>query len=662
MEVASNSSSLLLPSNHHLPRVPPLPQQHSPRMASSPPVEEDEHSRDPHDHRHHENGHSRLSDSSLMVDVEIPSSSASEATECSPAMLTLTPPPENEHDKEPSGISPASNGVTAKKVRRSGGPDDGSRKSRITRLRDDPADIVNNYVDSSDIKQVCPRVVPPIGAYRRPFHMPKMDLEKEKDKLKINMVGPKTKTIVDSVDDLLKKKRAYQILVGDEYQAKFEDFYLEDYQGPRSSREEIEDRDQEMWFDDRVKLKDKERELDDCWTAVRRQFGGKIGIDSMLRRLMLCNYDIDDMLINIEKEFFEHLPQPFEELNEAQQAEFERLLRKNGGTGGHPNGKVFRHFQEKFMKSYYLGEIVNYYYDTKHKGCLHQLYHRCECRDKWINELHPWVPRYECVNCTRYLIGNEKSHRSFSLCAICEIYHTRNRRHRVPAAKLTEPDEKIALAWLELERLKAGQPVTRNEVLQYIEDQRREKLNVRAAMEEVPTQYIRNKPIKLSPAELYQQTKKFKVRADPKCSIIHPWGKKLRQYTMADFSKEDRCAIIRAIEKHQNRWHLVAEEAGKSEAEVKAFYRIFNENYRLDRIANPPRKDMWFIQPSAFTISAENSNSPTPEPPTRRKRPGSDDPSYTERREIPPPKTTRRTRQATAAAQAGYESYVQDGH
>lgn len=36
-----------------------------------------------------------------------------------------------------------------------------------------------------------------------------------------------------------------------------------------------------MWIDDRVKLKDKERELDEAWTAVRRQFGGKVGLDAV---------------------------------------------------------------------------------------------------------------------------------------------------------------------------------------------------------------------------------------------------------------------------------------------------------------------------------------------------------------------------------------------
>lgn len=78
---------------------------------------------------------------------------------------------------------------------------------RVTRNRDvgDVNEVViNNYVDTGEKRQgmppppvhphsclslVWPRVVPPNGLKRQPFKPPRGELEKEKDKLKINMVG-----------------------------------------------------------------------------------------------------------------------------------------------------------------------------------------------------------------------------------------------------------------------------------------------------------------------------------------------------------------------------------------------------------------------------------------------------------------------------------------
>ena len=65
----------------------------------------------------------------------------------------------------------------------------------------------------------------------------------------------------------------------------------------------------------------------------------------MLRRLMKCNYDIDKMLTTIEEEL-ESLPQPFEELNIAQQTEFEKQIRRTGNA----QGKVFKSIQEKLVR------------------------------------------------------------------------------------------------------------------------------------------------------------------------------------------------------------------------------------------------------------------------------------------------------------------------
>ena len=69
----------------------------------------------------------------------------------------------------------------------------------------------------------------------------------------------------------------------------------------------------------------------------------------MLQRLMKCDYDIDKMLLTIEEEL-EDLPHPFEEFNEAQQAEFEKwLCYETGNPNTNTRKKNFRRMQETFV-------------------------------------------------------------------------------------------------------------------------------------------------------------------------------------------------------------------------------------------------------------------------------------------------------------------------
>ncbi|VDM71454.1 unnamed protein product [Strongylus vulgaris] len=156
-----------------------------------------------------------------------------------------------------------------------------------------------------------------------------------------------------------------------------------------------------------------EEDLDEAWSAIRSQFGGKIGLDSMLYCFMKHNYNIDEMLENIEMEQWKNLPQPFEGLNIAQQREFERVLRDL-------KGKNFGSIQDKFMRQYYVGEIVNYYYLSKRKGCVHERYTRCSCRERLSNATVAKVPRYECANCSKYLW--EGRNRPLKYCAVCHLY------------------------------------------------------------------------------------------------------------------------------------------------------------------------------------------------------------------------------------------------
>ncbi|KAK6031306.1 hypothetical protein OSTOST_02543, partial [Ostertagia ostertagi] len=185
------------------------------------------------------------------------------------------------------------------------------------------------------------------------------------------------------------------------------------------------------------------KELDDAWAAIRCQYGEKIGLDSMLYSLMKHNYSIDEMLENIEMEQWKNLSQPFEELNIAQQKEFERVLRDL-------KGKNFGAIQDKFMRQYYLGEIIQYYYQSKRRACVHERYTRCLCRETLTNATVVQVPRYECANCTKYLW--EGKQRPPKYCAVCQLYYKRNGCHRTVVGKLFENDEKIVRRWIELEK------------------------------------------------------------------------------------------------------------------------------------------------------------------------------------------------------------------
>ncbi|KJH49266.1 hypothetical protein DICVIV_04588 [Dictyocaulus viviparus] len=120
----------------------------------------------------------------------------------------LTPPSEDDQD---SKSSPAHSicGTVAKK-RKSNGVrknEEAVRKSgrstyvptnkvvcRITRTCDpSTAEFVDNYVDSKRLKQ--PRIVqPPKGGVRIPNMVPRNKSAKEKDKLSIDMVGPRTRS------------------------------------------------------------------------------------------------------------------------------------------------------------------------------------------------------------------------------------------------------------------------------------------------------------------------------------------------------------------------------------------------------------------------------------------------------------------------------------
>ncbi|VDO96676.1 unnamed protein product [Heligmosomoides polygyrus] len=362
----------------------------------------------------------RASENDLQIDV----TESADTSKTSSSLLT--PPSEDDQDSKPSPAQSSCGALHRK--RKSNGfrkqeKEECVRKSgRITRTCEaSAADFVDNYVDSKRFKQ--PRIVqPPKGAVRIPNVMPKNKGAKEKDKLSIDMVGPRTRSsLVELISPLggTRRKHTHVELtakIGPEHQASFEPFYASDFIAPSmSSVDDEPDREEPMWhLEPSGSATYSNEELDEAWSAIRCQYGGRIGLDSMLHCLMKHNYSVDSMLEHIETEQWKNLSQPFEELNIAQQREFERVLRDL-------KGKNFAAIQDKFMRQYYLGEITQYYYQSKRRACVHERYTRCLCRDRLTSCTVAKVQRYECANCTKYLW--EGKYRPAKFCAVCQLYY-----------------------------------------------------------------------------------------------------------------------------------------------------------------------------------------------------------------------------------------------
>ncbi|CAI4222131.1 unnamed protein product [Auanema sp. JU1783] len=534
---------------------------------------------------------------------------------------SLTPPPILEAMYD--GQHPSSSGESQRAERRSlrrsahnishNGNIEGERRNRVTRNRDDPTEMVNNYVDSSDLKE--PRQVnPPRGSQRIPFVLPKSDIEKEKDRLKIHMVGPNKREVKEPDENRSRPKRRYsEILVGDSYQATVNLYSPIDWS---RAPEEDADRDVLIWKDSTT-LNGVDRELDDAWCVIRRQFKGKIPLDSVLYRLMKCDYNIEEMLRTIELEQFENLPQPFEDFNTIQQREFERHLRKQGNPlGKHREGeKIFRLFQEKFLKTYYLGEILAYYYETKKKGCFHELYNRCLCREKLLEDAK-CVHRFECSNCTKYIWGDVKRVPE-SFCDLCMHFFSRYRYHREPAAQLIEPEYKIAQKWFDLEK-ETKRHYSIYEVQQIIEEERMASITQFPNADEIPNQFLKGRHVKLPKEQLCSFTKKFETKTDEKCSLLRPWGKCLTKFSLKQYTPDEAFSFVKAFNKFGNKPDQVAQELRVSLVEATTFYKRFSAKFHLEKPNTDHSKSgKKHAEPRHSPEERDVSYSPSPAPSTR---------------------------------------------
>ncbi|WKY08529.1 hypothetical protein Q1695_007785 [Nippostrongylus brasiliensis] len=563
------------------------------------------------------------SENDLRIDV----SESANTSKTSSSLLT--PPSEDDQDSKPSPAQSSCGALPRK--RKSNGfrkTEECVRKSgRITRTCDASAvDFVDNYVDSKRLKQ--PRIVQaPKGGVRIPNVMPKNKGAKEKDKLSIDMVGPRTRSsLVELISPLggTRRRNTHVELsakIGPDHQASFEPFYACDFTAPSISRVDYEDREREelVWTSEPSGSSSYTVEdLDEAWTAIRSQYGGTIGIDAMLYSLMKNNYNIDAMLTNIEQEQWENLTQPFEEPNIAQQKEFERILRD-------VKGKNFAAIQDKFMRQYYLGEITQYYYQSKRRSCLNERYTRCLCRDRLTSAVAVKVPRYECTNCTKYLW--EGKHRPPKYCAVCQLFYKRNGCHRNVISKLFEHEERIVRRWVELEK-----------------DNKRCMSST-----EIPTHPAKKK---LKNEQIMELTQKFKPTTNPRCSLLTEYGNVASRVALEGFKDDEILKIIRAFKKMGKKFVEVSNAVGnRSPQEISLFYKRYRLQYNLDALFESHRKAL--LPPIISTSTSRSSHpengsaSPTPEPVSRRKRAGSD-PSYPEG-EVVPAKTTRVTRQTAAS-------------
>ncbi|CAJ0569156.1 unnamed protein product, partial [Mesorhabditis spiculigera] len=438
-------------------------------------------------------------------------------------------------------------------------------------------EVLDNYVDPSEFKQPRP-VNPPIGLPRQPFKPPQSTSEQDKqiERLKIHMVGPKTKVAEEKAEEKVKRRLSGRINVGDEHQAIFGET---SWQQPSRERLDKEpDRDQVMWRSDKNKLSS--AELDDAWHAVRRHCGGQIGLDAMLHRLMVCHYDINEMLLYVEKELYENTPE-MEPLSEGQRDEFEKYLKKKGSAAC----KKFRLMQDRFLKSHWLGEIVAYYYNTKHRGCPTEEYNLCTCRSSDSKE-KPVISRVECTNCTR-LIWKDRSAK-VRLCPVCDLYTRRTGLDRRIVTPLTTAEKEFVLKWRDLQRA-AGHEISMNAVRKEVEEERQRDVRLRwddneDILGKVPSAQKKQK-MKLD--DIAKQSKTKTVTLNDTCPLLCPQMQKIKNAILVEFTPQENLQIVKAIREYGQKWGTVACKVGKEPQEVEQFYHKYKAKYGLETIGQP---------------------------------------------------------------------------
>ncbi|CAD6198112.1 unnamed protein product [Caenorhabditis auriculariae] len=441
-----------------------------------------------------------------------------------------------------------------------------SRKShRINRSENDAEDLVDNYIGSS--KRQAAAYQAPRGLKRIPHRFPTL----VKNRLIIDMNGPSTRSNPDTEDPL--KKRYGRINIGKDHQVDLPPVM------ERSSAEETEDKEELIFSDPDGRLS---TSIDDAWNVIRRQFDNRIPFDAVLHRLMSCDFDINAMLQTIELEL-DNLPQPFERLNVAQQEEFERAIRKTKVPKMVSSKTVekqrFAEIQEQFMRSHYIGEIVEYYYTTKKHCCINERYARCLCRERFTSDVPPKVTRVECFNCTKTVWHGGK--REKKICLICDLYHRRTGHHRICSGGFTEKEIEILDLWAKLQN-DFQTFLSLKEVTEYMENERLEELRSRPLTQEetsmLPTKWATEKQ------DLVQLTKKFEPRALPGCTLAAPENYEMLAFRVKHYSEAEKLLFMKYFELLGNDFETVAEKMHRSVTEVSVFYVRFKRLLGLPEV------------------------------------------------------------------------------
>uniref|UniRef100_A0A1I7XLW6 SHSP domain-containing protein n=1 Tax=Heterorhabditis bacteriophora TaxID=37862 RepID=A0A1I7XLW6_HETBA len=96
-------------------------------------------------------------------------------------------------------------------------------------------------------------------------------------------------------------------------------------------------------------------------------------------------------------------------------------------------------------------------------------------------------------------------------------------------------------------RKREGRKIDSQEVIESLESERRKNVLAKPNYDEIPVHTTNRRVAKLDADGIITLTKKFEPTANPRCSIVHPWGHELRQIFFKGFSKKETLTIIKCI-------------------------------------------------------------------------------------------------------------------
>ncbi|CAB3405969.1 unnamed protein product [Caenorhabditis bovis] len=499
----------------------------------------------------------------LIVEVKTEPISSATPSLCGEAQAQPSPSTSGDENK----AAPATR-QKRKYNKRKLAPEECSRKSvRINKNAAADAEIINNYTGIKDIRR-SRNVQFPKGLKRIPFVTPEKPL-KENGRLRIDMNCTRSTTrelyVIESPP---KKKRknakndesatnSNNVPIGVDHQAA-----LPELMEARASAVDEDDRDEPIWIPECSEIA--MDEFRETYELVQPQYGSVIPLDSFLHRFMECGYSVEKMLETLESER-DNLPQPFKPFTVAQQIEFEKHIRR---TSGPIKSKSFKYMQDRFLRSYHLGEIINYYYLTKRHHCPDKIIGRCSCHELMRKKPENLVSRLECSNCTKDMRANAE--KSDKLCLVCDLYFTRTGKQRTSPGRFTDEEEEFLKYWNEME-LQNGKEMTIGEVEQKMEDERITELETRPlTQEEITSLGTSKKRDRRTVAVMLAPFKPKQSETCPRKPV-----EDYRAIHTKEFTPEETAKLVRSFFKNSNDISKVCEDLNISPLEARVFYRRY---------------------------------------------------------------------------------------